>query len=140
MEFTKKDFNKIINYINTHPYIRGPQQNLKIGNNCKFLNTVLNTNSGIITIGDDTFFSHGCMVITGYHLSRKKITRSGRDITIGKNCWIASGVIINGNVTIGDNCVIGAGSVVTKDIPDNSFAVGIPAKVIKQSFIIQDET
>ena len=34
------------------------------------------------------------------------------------------------NVKIGSNCIIGAGSVVTKDIPDNSVAVGIPAKVI----------
>ena len=35
------------------------------------------------------------------------------------------------NVTIGDNCVIGAGAVVTKDIPDNSIAVGVPARVIE---------
>lgn len=34
------------------------------------------------------------------------------------------------NVTIGDNVIIGIGSVVTKDIPDNSIAVGIPAKII----------
>ena len=33
-------------------------------------------------------------------------------------------------VTIGSNVVIGAGSVVTKDIPDNSVAIGVPAKVV----------
>ena len=36
-------------------------------------------------------------------------------------------------VTIGDKCIIGAGSVVTKDIPENSTAVGNPARVIKQN-------
>lgn len=35
------------------------------------------------------------------------------------------------NVHIGNNCVIGAGAVVTKDIPDNSVAVGVPARVIE---------
>ena len=34
-------------------------------------------------------------------------------------------------VTIGSNCVIGCGAVVTHDIPDNSIAAGVPAKVIK---------
>ena len=36
-------------------------------------------------------------------------------------------------VTIGNNCIVGTGSIVTKDIPDNSVAVGIPAKVIKST-------
>jgi maltose O-acetyltransferase len=40
------------------------------------------------------------------------------------------------SITIGKGCVIGAGSVVTKDIPDNSLAVGNPAKVIRQQPII----
>ena len=43
----------------------------------------------------------------------------GAAITVGDNCWLASNVI-------------GAGSVVTKDIPDNSLALGVPAKVIRQ--------
>ena len=35
-------------------------------------------------------------------------------------------------VTIGDNCVIGAGAVVTRDIPANSFAAGVPCRVIRE--------
>ena len=35
-------------------------------------------------------------------------------------------------VPIGDNCVIGAGSVVTRDIPPNSFAAGVPCRVIRE--------
>ena len=51
---------------------------------------------------------------------------------IGKNCMIGGQVGIVGHITIGNNVVIGSGSVVTKDIPDNSLAVGNPAKVIRK--------
>lgn len=53
-------------------------------------------------------------------------------IEIGKNCWIGRNVCIMPNVTIGDNCIIGANAVVTHDIPCNSIAAGVPAKVIKK--------
>ena len=52
-------------------------------------------------------------------------------IYIGRNSWIGNGSIILDDV--GDRCIIGAGSVVTKKIPDNSIAVGNPAKVIKKN-------
>lgn len=52
-------------------------------------------------------------------------------IHVGNNVYIGSGAYIMPGVTIGDNCVIGAAAVVTKDIPANSVAVGIPARVIK---------
>ncbi|MDG4990275.1 sugar O-acetyltransferase [Lactococcus lactis] len=55
-----------------------------------------------------------------------------RPITIEDNCWLASNVTVIGGVTIGEGCVIGAGSVVTKDIPANTFAAGVPCKVIKE--------
>ena len=55
-----------------------------------------------------------------------------RPITIGDNCWIAGNVTICGGVTIGEGCVIGAGSVVTRDIPANSLAVGVPCRVIRE--------
>jgi serine O-acetyltransferase len=50
---------------------------------------------------------------------------------VGKNVVIGAGAKILGSVTIGDNCVIGANAVVTKSIPDNSVAVGIPARVVR---------
>lgn len=53
-------------------------------------------------------------------------------IKIGNNVWIGEGVIIMPGVNIGDGCVIGAHSIVSKSIPNNSVAVGTPAKVIKQ--------
>jgi galactoside O-acetyltransferase len=51
---------------------------------------------------------------------------------LGKNVWIDSGVQIVPGITIGDNSVIGAGSVVTKDIPANVVAFGVPCKMIRE--------
>ena len=51
---------------------------------------------------------------------------------IGNNVWIGEGVHINQGVTIGNNTIIGSGSVVTKDIPDNVIAAGVPCKVIRK--------
>ena len=55
-----------------------------------------------------------------------------RDVYIGENAWICSGVIILPGVHIGKNSVIGAGSIVTRDIPDNVLAVGNPCRVVRE--------
>jgi maltose O-acetyltransferase len=54
-----------------------------------------------------------------------------RPVIIGNNVWIGSRAMILKGVTIGDNSVIGAMSLVTKEIPANCIAAGVPAKVIR---------
>lgn len=56
-----------------------------------------------------------------------------KPITIGNGVYIGNNVILLPGVTVGNNVVIGAGAIVTKDIPDNSVAVGVPARVIKSA-------
>lgn len=56
-------------------------------------------------------------------------TKIGR-VTIGNNVFIGAESVVLPGVTIGSNVVIGANSTVTHDIPDNSVAVGSPARVI----------
>lgn len=50
--------------------------------------------------------------------------------TIGNNVYIGPGATIIGGITIGNNVAIGANAVVTRDIPDNAVAIGVPARVI----------
>lgn len=54
-----------------------------------------------------------------------------KPITIGHNVWIGAGVNVMPGVSIGDNSVIGAGSVVTRDVPANVVAAGVPCRVIR---------
>ncbi len=125
--------------------ISGETSRLIIGNGCSTMNTIFNTTSGIIKIGNDTIFGHNCMVLTGRHRfykgKRAKLVpnsehfpetpKEGFDIIIGDGCFIASGVTILAPVKIGNNVLIAAGSIVNKDLPDNTFCAGNPARVIK---------
>ena len=60
-------------------------------------------------------------------------------INIGNDCWIGANVSVLAGVTIGDGCVIATGSVVTKDIPANCIAAGIPA-VVKRKIEQQSDS
>lgn len=101
----------------------------------KVQDTLFNTSSGDIYIGDDTFCGHRVCIITGSHdyslIGKKRQTSipQSRNIKIGKGVWIGSGSIILGPCTIGNNAVIGAGSVILPEtnVKDNSLFAGIPA-------------
>lgn len=53
------------------------------------------------------------------------------EIVVGDNVHIGNNSIIMPGVKIGNNCIIGCGAIVTKDVPDNSIAVGVPARIIE---------
>lgn len=61
--------------------------------------------------------------------------RPSKPVRVKEGAWIGANAIILPGVTIGKNAVIGAGSVVTQDIPDFSVAVGVPARVIKNTMM-----
>lgn len=61
----------------------------------------------------------------------RKQGESRKGVTVGDNCWIGAGVIVLDGVVISNGCVVAAGSVVTKSLPENSIAAGVPAKVVK---------
>jgi maltose O-acetyltransferase len=59
---------------------------------------------------------------------RAKGPEYAKPITIGRDCWIGGGAIIQPGVTIGDRVIVGAGAVVTKDVADDAIVVGNPAR------------
>ena len=52
---------------------------------------------------------------------------------IGNQTFIGANSIVLPGIKVGNNCIVGSGSVVTKDVPDNSVAVGNPARIIKSN-------
>lgn len=85
-----------------------------------------------IHIGSGTLVASNTSILSHEHIFVKPDgSYYMSDTFIGKNCFIGIRCIICPGVHIGDEVVVGAGSVVTKDIPSNSMAVGVPAKVIK---------
>ena len=54
-----------------------------------------------------------------------------RDVRVGHNVWIGYGVAILRGATVGDNCVRGTSTIVTKDVPDNAVAAGVPVRVLR---------
>ena len=80
-------------------------------------------------VGETVFLPHdGGTLILRSQVPDLELTQP---IMVGDNVYIGLRYLIMMGVHIGNNVIIGAGSIVTKDIPDNSVAVGVPAKVIK---------
>jgi len=103
-------------------------ENVYVGANCSL---------GLVTIEPNVLLADGVRIPSGGRTHNiadpaTPIREQGSTLTrvrIGRGTWIGSSAVILADV--GANCVIGAGSVVTKPIPDNAVAVGVPARVIR---------
>lgn len=128
--------------------------NIRIGERCLIQDRVY-VRAGVdgsLTIGDEAalnsfvrIFSHGGVTIgahsqvgpgtilttTGHDYSAAELEANTASITIGERVWIGANCTILPGVSIGDRAVIGAGAVVTRDIPPDSLAVGVPARVVR---------
>lgn len=94
--------------------------------------------AGGLKIGSNVSVAHGTSILTFDHdyqdanLLIREAPSKMLPVTIGEDVWIGAGVRILGGCTIGNHVVIGAGAVVTRDIPSNSLAIGVPAQIVRQ--------
>ena len=110
--------------------------NIKLGNavfmnfNCCILDVMP------VNIGNNVMLGPAVQIYTATHPLEAAPRNSGREyakpVSIGNDVWIGGGAIINPGVNIGNGVVIGSGAVVTKDVPDNVFVGGNPARIIKE--------
>lgn len=129
------------------PFICDYGRNIYIGNNVSVNMNCTFVDCNKITVGDNVLIASNVQLYTATHpvelserltpdwnpQSEEYFCRTyALPITIGDGCWLGGGVIVLPGVNIGRGAVIGAGSVVTKDIPENSLAVGNPCRVIRK--------
>jgi maltose O-acetyltransferase len=110
--------------------------NIAIGDNFYANFDCVMLDGGGIEIGNDVLFGPRVGIYTSTHAIDPTERALGacyaKPVRIGDRVWVGGGVHIKQGVRIGDGAVIGAGSVVTKDVPSNVVAVGVPCKVIRR--------
>lgn len=118
---------------------------IQLGKNIEMNDYVHIAGIGSVVIGNDVLIAskvyisdiqHGTYSGESIHSHPNSIPKkrelSSKPVLIEDKVWIGDNVAIMPGVTIGKGCVIGANSVVSKSIPANCIAVGIPAKIIKK--------
>ena len=110
--------------------------NIHVGENFFANYNLVILDVGRVTIGANAQIAPNVSIYTAGHpihpQSRNSGYEYGIDVVIGDNVWLGGNVVVMPGVHIGNNVVIGAGSVVTRDIPDNTIAVGNPCRVVRE--------
>lgn len=86
-----------------------------------------------VVIGETAIIGDDCTIYQGVTLGGTGKDHGKRHPTLGNNVLVGAGAKVLGPFTIGDNSNVAAGSVVLSAIPENSTAVGAPARVVKQN-------
>lgn len=128
--------NKVSQKMNPYKWAKKIGVNYPDGGLHLYGNVSWSTEPWLITLGSNVHITAGVKFIThdgGTLLYRNQVPdlEITKPITVGNDVYIGNNVLILPGVKIGNNVVIGAGAVVARDIPDNSVAVGVPARVIK---------
>ena len=116
--------------------VRARLAGVRVGRNCRIYDCSFGSEPFLVTLGDHVTVTAGVQFVThdgGVWVFREEFPDVDvfAPIHVGNNVFIGLNSILLPGARIGDNCVIGAGSVVRGEIPPNSVAAGVPAKVIK---------
>ncbi len=115
---------------------RRHEAEIRIGDGNWFSNNVTLVANERIVIGDgcqigDQVAIYDCDFHEINPATRNRSCGPTQPVSVGNNVWLGSRVMVLKGVNIGDNSVVAAMSVVTKSIPPNSVAAGVPAKVVR---------
>lgn len=128
------------NAVFTPPFWCDYGYHISVGNDFYANHNLIIQDVASVCFGDHVFIAHNCCFTTAEHAidpeQRKAGMEIAKPIAVGSNVWIGAGCTILAGVAIGDNTIIGAGSVVTRSIPANVIAAGVPCRVMRQ---IQEE-
>lgn len=108
-------------------------KNIKIGKDVFVNSGCCFQDQGGVTLGDGCLVGHNVVFATLDHDKRpgRRGDMTAAPIVVGKNVWIGAHATILKGVTIGDGAIVAAGAVVTRDVPPNTIAAGVPARVVK---------
>jgi acetyltransferase-like isoleucine patch superfamily enzyme len=136
----------------------GPAARVRFGRGTRFMRDFSGHFYGEVTIGANVFFNRGCNIVVHEALfigdnclfgemvsihDENHVAGRGPEplssrgfltapVVIGANVWVGAKATIVPGVHIGNNAIIGANAVVTRDVPANTVAVGIPARVVRE--------
>ncbi|MBE5818196.1 MAG: sugar O-acetyltransferase [Clostridiales bacterium] len=124
------------NTIITPPFWCDYGYHITVGDNFYSNHNLIIQDGGGVSFGDNVFIAPNCCFTTAEHAIDPDMRKAGveiaKPIKIGNNVWIGAGCTVLAGVEIGDNTVIGAGSIVTRSIPSNVVAVGVPCRVMRE--------
>ena len=108
-------------------------KNIKIGKDVFVNSGCCFQDQGGVTLGDGCLVGHNVVFATLDHDKRpgRRGDMTAAPIVVGKDVWIGAHATILKGVTIGDGAIVAAGAVVTRDVPPNTIAAGVPARVVK---------
>ena len=111
--------------------------NLKISQNFKSFFNFIILDENEISIGDNVTIGPNVTILCALHpiediISRNSELEYAKKVSIGNDVWIKGNTVILPGIKIGNNVIIENGSIITKNIPDNSFASGVPCKVVNK--------
>ena len=86
-----------------------------------------------VVIGETTVIGDDCTIYQGVTLGGTGKDKGKRHPTLGNHVMVGAGAKVLGPIRIGDNVRVAAGAVVLDNIPDNSTAVGVPARVVRRN-------
>ena len=108
---------------------------LTVGSDCVLNDSITYNLGGTVTIADHVAVGMQCLFLTVEHAIGNATHRAGdtapAPVRVGRGAWLGARVTLLPGISVGDGAVVAAGSVVTRDVPSNVLAAGVPARTVR---------